>query len=90
MPKFLDVHPLKGFEEETLKKLQTSPVDEFGIKHVNIMYNQQEDRFYCLLDAPDKQAVEIITVNMASSAKSNLHDGIRNHTRCIDSSSDNS
>src|SRR5215831_5876245 len=56
MPKFLDVHPLKGFEEETLKKLQTSPVDEFGIKHVNIMYNQQEDRFYCLLDAPDRQA----------------------------------
>ena len=56
MPKFLDVHPLKGFEEETLKKLQTSPVDEFGIKHVKIMYNQQEDRF--LLDAPDKQAVE--------------------------------
>jgi hypothetical protein len=55
MPKFLDVHPLKGFEEETLKKLQTSPVDEFGIKHLNIMYNQQEDRFYCLLDAPDKQ-----------------------------------
>jgi hypothetical protein len=46
MPKFLDVHPLKGFEEETLKKLQTSPVDEFGIKHVNIMYNQQEDRLF--------------------------------------------
>jgi len=47
MPKFLDVHPLKGFEE-TLKKLQTSPVDEFGIKHVNIMYNQQEDRFFLM------------------------------------------
>jgi hypothetical protein len=47
-----------NFDEETLKKLQTSPVDEFGIKHVNIMYNQQEDRFYCLLDAPDKQPVE--------------------------------
>ena len=59
MPKFLDVHTLKGFEEETLKKLQTTPVDEFGIKHLNIMYNQQEDRFYCLLDAPDKQDIHI-------------------------------
>jgi Protein of unknown function (DUF4242) len=23
-----------------------------------LMYNQEEDRFYCLLDAPDRQAVE--------------------------------
>ena len=35
MPKFLDVPPLKGLDEETLK-LQSSPVDEFGIKHVNV------------------------------------------------------
>jgi hypothetical protein len=32
MPKFPDFHPLKGFDEETLVKLQHSPVDEFGIK----------------------------------------------------------
>ena len=44
MPKFLDVHSLKGFEEEeTLRKLQQSPVDEFGITHLNIMYNKEED-----------------------------------------------
>ena len=58
MAKFLDDHPLKGLDEETLRKLQHSPVDEFGIKHLNLMYNQEADRFYCLLDAPDKQAVE--------------------------------
>ena len=58
MPKFLDVHPLKGFDEDALRKLQHSPVDEFGIKHLNLMYNQEQDRFYCLLEAPDKQAVE--------------------------------
>ena len=29
-----------------------------GIKALNLMYNQQEDIFYCLLDAPNKQAVE--------------------------------
>lgn len=27
MLKFLDVHPLKGFDEETLRKAQNSPVD---------------------------------------------------------------
>jgi len=36
MAKFLDVHSLKGFEEETLRKLQQSPVDEFGITQHNI------------------------------------------------------
>ena len=45
MPKFLDAHALKGTDEETIKNLQNAPADEFGIKHVNLMYNQEEDRF---------------------------------------------
>ena len=55
MGKFLDVHPLKGFDEETLRKLQQSPVDEFGITHHNILYNEEVDKFFCLLDAPNKE-----------------------------------
>ena len=47
--KFLDVPPLKGLDEEILRRLQSSPVDELGIKHVNLMYNQEEDRFYVFL-----------------------------------------
>lgn len=59
MPKFLDVHSLKGFEDEKiLKKLQASPADEFGVTHFNIMYNKGEDKFFCLIDAPSKEAVE--------------------------------
>lgn len=27
-------------------------------KHVNLMYNQEEDRFFCLTEAPNKNAVE--------------------------------
>ena len=57
MSKFLDVHSLKGFEEETLK-LQQSPIDKFGITYLNIMYNKEEDKFFCLLDAPNREAVE--------------------------------
>jgi len=57
VPKFLDVHPLRGFDEETLKKLQNAPVDEFGIKHVNLLFNEKEDKFFCILEAPDKEAV---------------------------------
>jgi len=56
--KFLDVHSLKGFDEETLRKLQQSSVDEFGITHLNILYNKEEDKFFCLLEAPNREAVE--------------------------------
>jgi len=56
--KFLDVHSLKGFDEETLRKLQQAPVDEFGITHFNILYNKEEDKFFCLLEAPNREAVE--------------------------------
>ena len=59
MPKFLDVHPMKGFDEETLRKWTLpAPVDEFGVKPENMFYNKEEDRFFCLLHAPNKEAIE--------------------------------
>ena len=58
MPKFLDAHSLKGVDEETIRKAQKMPKDEFGITHDNMMYNKEEDRWYCLLDAPSREAVE--------------------------------
>jgi len=57
MPKFLDSHGLQGVDPETLKKLQNAPKDEFGVTHLNIIYSEDEDRCYCFLDAPDKEAV---------------------------------
>ena len=54
MPRFLDVHGLKDLDEETLRKTQNAPKDEFGVTHDNIMYNKDEDKFYCLLDAQVK------------------------------------
>lgn len=57
MPKFLDTHNLKGVDEETLRKAQCSLKDEFGVTHDNMMYNRDEDRWYCLLDAPSREAV---------------------------------
>ena len=57
MPKFLDVHPLKDVDEETLRKAQKMPKDEFGITHDNMLYSREEDRWYCILDAPSKDAV---------------------------------
>ncbi|HEV2317986.1 MAG TPA: nickel-binding protein [Thermoplasmata archaeon] len=58
MPKFIDTHPMGKLTAEQLKKLQTAEKDEFGVTHHDILYNQQEDRVYCVLDAPSKEAVE--------------------------------
>ena len=58
MPKFLDSHPLKGTAPQTLKKLQNAPKDEFGVTHLNLIYSEEEDRCYCFLEAPNKEAVE--------------------------------
>jgi Protein of unknown function (DUF4242) len=58
MPRYLDVHTLGNFSEETLKKLQASPKDEFGISHVNLIFNKEEDKFFCILDGPNKEAVQ--------------------------------
>jgi Protein of unknown function (DUF4242) len=59
LPKFLDVHPMKGItEEDNLKQIQMSSKDEFGVTHVNILFNPEADKVFCILDAPDKDAVE--------------------------------
>jgi Protein of unknown function (DUF4242) len=48
---------LKGLDEGTLRNLQSAPADEFQVKAINLMYNQEEDKFYCLLEALNKQAI---------------------------------
>ena len=57
MPKFFDSHPMQGVTAETLKKLQNQPKDEFGVIHLNLIYSEDDDRCYCLLEAPDKEAI---------------------------------
>ena len=58
MPKFIDFHGLKGLSEETLNEAANLPnPDEFGVMVENLMYNEDEDKFYCLLDAPNKEAI---------------------------------
>jgi len=58
MPLFIDEHPMGTFDEKILNELQNSPRHEFGIIHKNILYNKDEDKVFCILDAPDKEAVD--------------------------------
>lgn len=58
MPKYLDAHKMRGFDEASLRQAKDSPKDEFGVTHHDILYNKEEDKLYCILDAPDKESVE--------------------------------
>jgi hypothetical protein len=58
MPTYLDAHDLGNVTEEQLKQTQNSPKDEFGVIHKNILYNKEENKAFCILDAPNKEAVE--------------------------------
>ena len=58
MPKFLDSHPMKGARKETLQNLQKTPKDEFGVTHLDIIFSEDDDRMFCFLEAPDKNAIE--------------------------------
>jgi hypothetical protein len=57
LARFLDAHKIGSFTEEQLIKLQKSPVDELGVSQVNVLYNPEADIMYCILDAPNKEAI---------------------------------
>ena len=58
MTLFIDEHSMDTIDEKTLNELQNSPRDEFRITHKNILYNKDEDKIFCILDAPNKEAVD--------------------------------
>jgi hypothetical protein len=58
MPKFMDTHTMGKLTAEQLEHLQGAAKDQFGVTHHDILYNKEEDRVYCVLDAPDREAVE--------------------------------
>jgi len=58
MPKYIDQHKMNPLTAQQLKEAQKSPKDKFGVMHHDILYNKSEDRIFCVLDAPSKEAVE--------------------------------
>ncbi len=57
MPIFVDGHNMKGLNPEDLEKTVNSPVDNFGVKHLQVFYNKNEDKLYCILDALNEEAI---------------------------------
>lgn len=58
MTRFIDQHPMTPFTAEQLRETQKAPRDEFGVTHDNILYNEEDNKIWCVLDAPNREAVE--------------------------------
>jgi hypothetical protein len=56
--RFIDVHSLGAYSDDDLKRFQESPIDEYGVKVLNIFYNREVGLSFFLLEAPNRQAVE--------------------------------
>ena len=48
---------MSPFTAEELKKLQDAPPDEFGVTHHDILFSEGENKIYCVLDAPNEEAI---------------------------------
>ena len=57
MRKFIDTHHMGSLTEEQLQMLQDAKSDEFGVTHHDILYSKDNDKVYCVLNAPDRDSV---------------------------------
>lgn len=57
MPIFIDGHKMSGLDASKLKKIVNNPPDKHGVTHKNILYNEKENKLFCILDAPNKESV---------------------------------
>lgn len=48
---------MKNLNPEDLERAVNSPRDNFGITHLEVFYNKNEDKLYCILDAPNEEAI---------------------------------
>jgi quinol monooxygenase YgiN len=61
MPKFMDFHPDMQMSAESVARLRaethSGTVDEFGVRQLELYYSPEAKGVYCLLEAPDEEAV---------------------------------
>src|SRR5579872_2332585 len=48
---------MKDLTPDKIEKLVNSPVDKFGVVHLELFHNKKEDKMYCILEAPNEEAI---------------------------------
>jgi hypothetical protein len=56
--KFIDIHSLGRYSDKELKDFQKLPIDEYGVRVLNIFYNRATGIMFCYLEAPTRNAIE--------------------------------
>ena len=56
MPIFMDTHKVP-FTKQHLQELCASPRDEFGVAHVDLLFNKDANVCFCVIDAPNEEVV---------------------------------
>ena len=57
MPIFIDGHKMGGLDASKLKKIVNNPPDKYGVTHKDILFNEKENKLFCILEAPNKESV---------------------------------
>ena len=57
MPTFIDGHEMVGLNALQLKNIINNPPDKHGVVHKEILYNEKENKLFCILDAPNRESV---------------------------------
>jgi two-component system sensor histidine kinase HydH len=58
VPTFIDGHEMVGLNAIQLKNIISSPPDKHGVTHKEILYNEKENKLFCILDAPNKESIK--------------------------------
>ena len=58
MPIFIDGHKMSSLTREQIEKIANSPIDEHGVRHIELLFNEKEDKLFCILEGPSKEAIE--------------------------------
>ncbi len=57
MPVFIDGHKMEGLSVSQLKKILNNPADKHGVTHKDILYNEKQNKLFCILEAPNKESI---------------------------------
>lgn len=58
MPIFIDGHDVPRTKETEFKKIINNPANKYGVIHKEILYNKNDNKFFCVIEAPDRESVE--------------------------------
>jgi len=57
MPVFIDGHKMGKLNVLQLKKILNNSDDKHGVTHKDILYNEKQNKLFCILEAPNKESI---------------------------------